>query len=351
MSTVGQGRRVTLRDVAKRAGVSPTAASFVLSDRDDQRISEGTKERVRAAAAELDYRPNLTARTLRTGTSGTIALVSEFLSTTPYAGAALKGALETARQHGALLYIAETLGETDIEHELLRGLLDRRVDGFVYAAMFTHTVRIPELLRDAPLVLLNCVTNDVEVPMVVPDEIESGAAAARELLEAGHREGIHFIGALPSGKRGGSQWKGRAALALTDRIKGVKAELRRHGCGLASSPAVTDWEPEDGRRAVADLLAHGGKPRALICANDRLAFGAYQALGDAKLAIPDDVSVVSFDHSEIAGWLHPTLTSLALPHAEMGRLAVEQILSAERTRGRLKVPMPLHRGGSVASPG
>ena len=116
----GGTARVTLAQVAARAGVSPTAASFVLSGRTDQRIAEETQQRVRTAADELGYQPNLTARILRTGTSGTIALVSDFITSTPYASAAVRGALEAARRT-TRLYIAETLGDPDLEERACRG--------------------------------------------------------------------------------------------------------------------------------------------------------------------------------------------------------------------------------------
>ena len=346
----GRPKRVTLREVARRAGVSPTAASFVLSDRDDQRISEQTKQRVRKAARELQYRPDLTARGLRTGTSGTIALVSEFLSTTAYAGAAVRGALEAARRHGALLYIAETLGDPQVEQQLLQGMLDRRVDGFVYAAMFTHTVVVPQALRDVPLVLLNCISSDVKAPMVIPDEVGAGAAAARALLDAGHRDAIYFVGTLPPGVRSTPGWEGREAWALTERLKGIRAELKGARVALAGTATVTDWEPRDGRDAVSALLRDGAVPKAVICVNDRVAMGAYQALATAGLQIPRDVSVISFDDSDIAGWLQPMLSSVALPHAELGRTAIELLLAGTPRSGRQRVPMSLVERESVGPP-
>lgn len=343
------GGRVTLAQVAAHAGVSPTAASFVLSGRTDQRIAEETKLRVQAAADELGYHPNLTARILRTGTSGTIALVSDFVTSTPYASAAVRGALEAARRHDTLLYIAETLGDPELEERLLQGLIGRRVDGFVYATMFTRTATVPKAIRNLPLVLLNCTSPDVDAPAVVPDERKAGVAAARALLDAGHRDGIFFVGSLPPGITGGPQWGGLEAGALPERRRGVDAELRRAGVELAGVLYPPDWEPEPSRKAVAELLRTGQMPRAFICANDRVAMGAYQALARAGLRVPDDVSVISFDDSDLAGWLEPGLTSIALPHEELGRTAVELLLSSGRTTRR-KIPMRLHERGSVAPP-
>src|SRR5579884_1458681 len=130
-------KRVTLADVARHAGVSPTAASFVLSGRrEDMRISAEVEARVLEAVRETGYRPNIVSRSLRTGTTHTIGFVSDTVSTTPFAGNFIKGALEAARDRGYLLLIAETEGDTTLEQQLLEAMIDRQVDGIVFAAMY-----------------------------------------------------------------------------------------------------------------------------------------------------------------------------------------------------------------------
>src|SRR5580765_2496366 len=111
--------RVRLADVARHAGVSPTTASFVLAGRDDMRISEAVQTRVRAAAQELGYRPNLTARSLRTRSSRTIGLVSDTIATAPFAGELVRGAISAAAERGYVVLIAETEGDADLERRLL----------------------------------------------------------------------------------------------------------------------------------------------------------------------------------------------------------------------------------------
>ena len=236
--------RVTLADVGSRAGVSTATASYVLAGRTDQRITDETKDRVRAAAEELGYRPNAAAKTLRTGRSGTIAFVSENVASTPYATGAIAGALEAALKHDVLMFIAETLGDPETERRLLHNMADRRVDGFVYAAMFTRQVSVPELLRDTPLVLLNCVSEDVAVPMVLPDEQSAGATAVRALIDAGHRDGIYYVGAVSRSWSGAPQWRHRTGLAIRERVRSVRAELKRARVSLAGALTVTDWKPQ-----------------------------------------------------------------------------------------------------------
>lgn len=331
-------RRVTLREVAERAGVSPTTASFVLAGREEMRISEGARLRVRRAAAELDYRPNLTARSLRTRLTRTIALVSDTIATRQYGGAMVHGALSAALEQDHLLFVTETEGDPDFEARLVEDLLARQVDGFVYAAMSTRQVRLPRALRGHPVVLLNCTTRDGGPPAVLPAERGAGRSAARLLLDRGHRDGIVVVGeTLP------------AVYAAHERLVGITEALAAAGTAVAAQLECS-WWPEAGYEAVARALRRGPLPRALVCLNDRVAFGAYQALQEAGVEIPADVSVVSFDDSDLAGWLRPELTSVALPHHELGRRAVQVLLAPEPVRGHEEIPMPLRERASVAAP-
>jgi len=134
-----------------------------------------------------------------------------------------------------------------------------------------------------------------------------------------------------------------------ERMTGIEEAL---GSAGARVEGILDclWWPEPAYEAVTRFLAGGGRPAAFICMNDRVAFGAYQALREAGMAIPDDVSIVSFDDSELAAWLRPQLTSVALPHSEMGRRAVELLLVGQAPAGIERVPMPLRERSSVAPP-
>jgi len=101
---------------------------------------------------------------------------------------------------------------------------------------------------------------------------------------------------------------------------------------------------------MRDLLATGTRPTAIVCLNDRVAFGAYQALAEATLAVPADVSLLSFDDSDLASWLRPQLTSIAIPHFDLGRRAVELLLSDQPAQGVHRVAMPLRERASVGPP-
>lgn len=337
-------KRVTLTDVGRRAGVSRSAASFVLSGREDMRISKDVWERVQAAAAELGYRPNQSARGLRTNTTQTIGLISDTIATKQFAGEAIHGAVDAAFDRGYLLLVAETEGEPAVETRLAEAMFDRQVEGIVYGSMYTRQVEIPRSLAGAKVVLLNCVARSSPFPAVIPDEINAGRAAAGALLDAGHRRGIYVIG---GSQRTAAQPNG--IFAGRERMSGIIEVLTK--AGTAPTQVVdSDWSPETGYDTVSRLLRRGRRPRALLCLNDRLSLGAYQALSEAGLQVPDDVSVVSFDDQDLASWLRPQLTSVALPHYQLGRTAVEVLLSRDRSNTVHRVPMPLRSRASVGPP-
>jgi LacI family transcriptional regulator len=336
--------RATLADVARLAGLSKTAASMVLNGREGTRLSAEAHRRVFAAAAELGYRPNVAARSLRTQKSATLAFISDIVATTRFAGDMIRGALDAAREHDHVLLIAETQGDESFEQHAIEAMLDRQVDGVIYAAMATRQLTVPEPLLTRPTVLLNASTAN-GLACVLPDDEQAGQTVAAALIEAGHRDRIALIGRNRL-KEGDSE----VSLAAPARLRGIDRALQTIGASLVASVSCQDWLPEYGYAATRSLLRRSVPPSAIICMNDRLAFGAYQALADAGLGVPSDVSVVSFDDDAIAAWLRPGLCTAALPHAEMGRRAVELLLAGPAS-DRCLVPMPLRRRGSIGAPG
>jgi LacI family transcriptional regulator len=301
-------------------------------------ISAQAEERVNKAARELGYRPSLLARGLRTNLYQTIGLISDVVATEPYGGDLIRGSMSTAIRLQHLMLIAESGGDAKLEEQLIHGMLDRGVDGFVYAALWTRRTALSRSLRGHPVVLLNCLTAAPGTPAVIPDEHGAGRASADLLLAEGHRDSIYLIGETPA-----------HVLGAVERISGVEAALSQAGVRLAGH-LESLWWPEEAYTAVRALLASPARPSALICLNDRVAFGAYQAIGDAGLAIPQDVSVVSFDDSDLASWLRPQLTSIAIPHFDMGRRAVELLLDGLGAGEVERIPMPVHHRASVGPP-
>lgn len=338
---VGLRRRATLNDVASRAGVSTTTASYILNGRSLQmRISPLTQERVRVAAHDLGYRPNRHARSLRTARTATIGVISDFVAGGHFASHMLSGAGAAASGIDHLLLIGETDGDPEVEARLVEEMVDRQVEGIIYATVVTAEVTVSEALASHRVVLLNCVDPAAALPAVLPDEHEGGRAAAGLLLRAGVAGEVYAVGFDPT----------PGALAGRLRVDGLRAALAEAGQTLRGVISC-DWDVVPAYEAVRAWLARGHRAEALVCLNDRVAMGTYQALEDRGLVVPDDVSVVSFDGSELAGWLRPALTSVALPYAEMGALAVRRLMDPQLERGRsvLRVPMSVIEGRSVGS--
>jgi LacI family transcriptional regulator len=203
----------------------------------------------------------------------------------------------------------------DIERAALEMLLERQVEGLIYATMYHREVVPPPALESLPIVLLNCFVVDRSLPSVVPDEVQGGRTATKVLLHQGHRR-IGFmneIGPLP-GKWG--------------RLEGYKQALAAYDVpfdpSLVRDGTVT--APE-GYRCAVELLQLPDPPTALFCFNDSMAMGAYDAVKQRGFTIPDDIAIVGFDNLElIAAQLRPPLTTMELPHYEMGQWAVQYLL-------------------------
>jgi LacI family transcriptional regulator len=334
--------KVTLRDVADRAGVSTTTASFVLSGRRDMRISGATEERVLQAARFLDYRRRLVPRAALPAGAPTIGVISDVVATESFAGEMLRGCIAAAADHGHVVLMADSEGADELEASSVRALVAQGVEKFLYATMGTIEYSVPASLRERRVVLLNNVDPTLDAPAVIPDDRRAGRLAARTLVELGHTDGIWLVGAAgahPEGQAGGR------------RLAGVKAGLGSAGLKLAGHIRCR-WWPEASRGAVTELLAGGWfereRPSAVIALNDRVAMGVYQAMHAAGRRIPDDLSVISFDNSDLARWLDPGLSSLTMPYFDLGRRAIELLLTDDVAPGVRKLPMELRSRGSAA---
>lgn len=153
-------RRVTLADVAALAGTSTTAVSLVLNDRPGTRLSAQTSARIKEAAAELGYRPNQAARSLRLGRTQTIGFISDDVTITRYASAMIRGVLDAAEASQHTVLIAETGSTNQRSRNALASMIDRRVDGLIIAVMQAREIDVPELPGDLPVVLLNAASTD-----------------------------------------------------------------------------------------------------------------------------------------------------------------------------------------------
>ena len=241
-------KRVTLADVARRAGLSSAAASMILNGRPDTRLSKEAHERVHTAAAELGYRPNLAARGLRTDKTQTIGFVSDLVATTRFASGLITGALGAAEKARHVLLVTETGGDARRETDAIAALVDRQVDGIVFATMRARDLFIPDLPDSTRVVLLNA-TNARYPLSVLPDEETGGRAAVDLLVAAGHRESIALLGQNDDVER-----ELFRSTTISRRTAGIRAAMRDHGLEFAAEESIWLWEPQNGYDATRALF-------------------------------------------------------------------------------------------------
>jgi LacI family transcriptional regulator len=312
----------TALEVARLAGVSRTAVSFVLNDNDVGNIAPATRARILQAARELGYTPNGVAQSLRRQRTHVVGLITDSIATSAFAGHLIQGAMDRAAEHGFLLAVYDSDKHPARELAAAQDLLNRRADGILYAAMSLRQVdELPDV--GLPMTLANCFEPDDAHLSIIPAEEDAGRAAARYLLERGHRR-ITMLGG------------GREPLAGPLRARGFRTEMRSAGVPAADSPVVsTGWTIDRGYVVGMRVLEDRHRPTAIFAANDRVAVGVMLAAARLGLDIPHDLSLVGFDDQEdIAPMVRPALTTLALPHREMGEWAMDRLVELMAGRAR-----------------
>ncbi|CAH0307942.1 HTH-type transcriptional repressor CytR [Massilia sp. Bi118] len=346
MSRPARGRRPTMTDIAKLAGVSQSTVSLVINHLSGAKVARATRETVLRIARELGYplerhhgrhdnRPGA-ARNL-------IIYLTDELTTSPHAMQTMDGAKDGAWDQDCLVAAFATRGDPEQEQAVLARMLDHpALLGVIYATIFTRAVTLPPALEGVPTVLLNCHERERSHPAVVPAEQQGGYTATMHLVANGHRR-IGFIN--------GEAW----IEAAGDRLKGYRLALAE--AGIAFDPQLVregDWQVDSGYAHALSLLTASDRPSALFCANDLMALGALDAARELKLAVPRALSVVGYDDQDLARYTHPPLTTVLLPNYEMGRWAAENLIAQARG-GRVentvfKSECPLVSRDSVAPP-
>jgi len=310
----GRQRTPTIRDVARHAGVSVATVSRVLNDIPIVRTE--MRDRVRAAIAELGYRPSSTARSLSLGRSQAIGVVAPFF-TTPSVVERLRGVSQTAggRGYGLFLFAVEPPGQrANAFREFAR---HDRVDGLLVISLPLFDEEIDALERDGlPVVMVD--TGHPRVPNVVIDDARGGELAGEHLVERGHRR-IGFVGDLPANPFGFT--------SSEQRRHGFRRALRRAGIELdAGLERLGRHGREEARALAADLLGGDRRPTGVFAASDTQAVGVLEAAQALDLRVPEDVAVIGFDDIEMAAPLG--LSTVRQPLRESGARGVEMLLAA-----------------------
>jgi LacI family transcriptional regulator len=334
---VPRSGKPTLSDVAARAGVAATTASYILNGRTlEMRISSDTEARVTRAARELGYRPNRTAQSLRTASTRIIGVVTDYVAGGMFSARILAGANAAARAQDHVLMIGESDGDEGVATDLVHEFVDRQVDGLLFVTRTTSTISLPKGIEGTRVVTVNCVDRSTPYPSVLPDDHGGGRVAAEAILSTGARDDIVVVGEGPTSE----------ALAAA-RIAGLEGTLQEAGARIAARLKCA-WSLDDAYVALSTWLVAGGRPQVVVCLNDRIAWGVYHALADVQLSVPGDVSVISFDGSDLGRWMRPTLASVALPFFEMGQEAVRILLDPSANES-VVMQMPLLAGESLKS--
>ncbi len=317
-------QRVSIKDIAKVAGVSAPTVSRALHNRG--RVSMTTRSHILAVAASLGYTPSLIARGLVTQRSYTVGLVVTSFAD-PFHSEVAQGVEAEAARHGYSLFLASSdgVGEQsasvpsmpDQEVEVVRRLLGRQVDGIIVSSSRVGS-RYADLLQESgiPLVLINTQIEGESIYSVYHDDYQGGRRLMAHLIDQGYRR-IAYLG-------DGSG--GQANAARQQAWGDLLAETGLQSAGTVSDPG---GQLAGGVRATARLLQQAAgqpAPDALYCYNDVMAIGAMSYLHQAGLRVPEDVAVTGFDDIDVAAYTIPPLTTLHQPRREMGTTAMQTLI-------------------------
>lgn len=336
-------RPPTLRDVAEGAGVHPATASRALNPKTRRLVNDETADRVIRVAKELGYRPNPIARSLKTARSSSVGLVIPDL-TNPLFPPIVRGIEDVLTPTGYNAWIVNTDNDPEREAALVESLRSRHVEGLIVATARLEHSLLNQLAADGlPMILVNRRMARSDIPSVTTDDHAGVALTVHHLVELGHRRIAHIAG--PQETSTGQS-----------RLRAYHQALRDHG--IAEDPALvatcSSWTEAEGAAALRRLFESDVDFTAVLAGNDLLALGCYDALGEQGLRCPDDVSVVGFNDMPFVDKVNPPLTTVRIPHYEIGaeaaHLLLERLRDPKRHPRSVVLPLSLVTRASTAAP-
>lgn len=317
-------RNVTIYDVAAHCGLSVASVSRVLA-KADYPVSEGTRQRVLRSARELNYTVNTMGKMLKNQSTREIGVIVPNISNPCYAGL-VQGMQAVAIRNDYHVLLYNSFRDSETERRNIRMMLEKRVDGILLVSIGGETDILERVNR------LNCRLITVEQPLpgcalhVGYDYEKAGALATKHLIEHGHRQ-IAFLGArLDRPSR--VQMLNGYQKAL--RESGIEEEPEYIWLADAEAEQGSVFEIENGRAAVQSMLALNRRPTGCVCLNDLTALGAMEAIRDAGLRVPEDMSVIGFDNISYSALSTPKLTTIDQHAGRMGELAMQMMIDQLR---------------------
>ncbi|HEY1419217.1 MAG TPA: LacI family DNA-binding transcriptional regulator [Candidatus Dormibacteraeota bacterium] len=325
------GRRPTINDIAKRAGLSKASVSRALNGKQD--VDPATRKRVLKLATELGYVASASARALSNGRSNCLGLLVPSL-TWPWVLEMLRGVAEEIERSGYSLILYTTANGEDSERAFMTQVVPAgAVDGLALVippGMLDYIGRLAK--GGLPVVVIDDRGHEGELPTVATTNLEGGRSATQHLVELGRRRIAMLHGQLEFG-------------CNRDRLEGYKATLEEGGLGFDPGRTTTGYFTEvSGASGMTQLLESDPRIDAVFAANDLMAFGAMRALRSAGRRIPDDVAIVGFDDIPASAMTHPPLTTIRQPLYEMGRKAATMLMAAvggDSIPSRVELPTSL----------
>jgi LacI family transcriptional regulator len=309
----------TIREVSRLAGVSISTVSRVLNN--TVPVAEDTRARVMSAVSKLGYTPNTFARGLVTNRSGGIGVVVSEISS-PFYSSIVSGIEKVIEASGVHLVVSSGHVDGDLEHNAVTFLKERRCDALILHLEITTDEQLQSWSQQGvPLVVVGRHIPELADVCVYLDNELGGYVATQHLLEQGHRHIAHISGPL-------SMKDGR------DRLAGYQRALHEAGLKLDERFIVnSDFIESGGQQAMQVLLERNLPVTAVFIANDQMAAGALKTLREHNLNVPQDISLVGYDDVLIARYLHPSLTTVHQPLAEMGKAAATIALARLHGQG------------------
>ncbi|WP_163512469.1 LacI family DNA-binding transcriptional regulator [Fodinicola acaciae] len=305
----------SLRDVAQRAGVSVKTVSNVVNGY--EHVTPTTRAKVEAALSELNYKPNLSARNLRRGRSGIIALALPELDS-PYFAELARAMIKAAEDAGYTVLIDQTDGLLERERHVLAGIRPQLVDGLIVSPLAVGREELAARTDDTPMVLLGESVFEGPADHVAIDNVAAAGIATEHLVSIG-RQRIAAIGVQPPDGQGTARLRLQGYLdALGAAGLPVEEDLIKQG---------ETFHRKDGVKAVQELLALPEPPDAVFCFNDLLALGAIRGAHEAGVRVPEDIAIVGIDDIEDGQYSTPSLTTISPDKDQIARLSMEFLQS------------------------